>query len=86
MQTWALLRRDGGLTRDEVTVALTELLAPTNQGYGPFVGNVAMGLVFGWVYQKWGRTMPLVVAHTAIDVVAFVGYAALVGKVSWLPG
>ncbi|MFD0482392.1 CPBP family intramembrane glutamic endopeptidase [Kineococcus sp. GCM10028916] len=56
------------------------------QGVGGFVGNVAMGLVFGWVYQKWGRTTPLVVAHTAIDVVAFVGYAALVGKVSWLPG
>ncbi|MEW1956272.1 type II CAAX endopeptidase family protein [Kineococcus sp. NPDC059986] len=56
------------------------------QGVGGFVGNVAMGLVFGWVYQRWGRTTPLVVAHTAIDVVAFVGYAALVGKVSWLPG
>jgi membrane protease YdiL (CAAX protease family) len=56
------------------------------QGLGGFIGNVAMGFVFGWVYQKWGRTMPLVVAHTAIDVVAFVGYAYLVGKVSWLPG
>nr|WP_218886410.1 type II CAAX endopeptidase family protein [Kineococcus aurantiacus] len=56
------------------------------QGVGGFVGNVAMGLVFGYVYQRWGRTAPLVVAHTAIDVVAFVGYAALVGKVSWLPG
>ncbi|WP_432564280.1 CPBP family intramembrane glutamic endopeptidase [Kineococcus sp. SYSU DK003] len=56
------------------------------QGLGGFVGNVAMGFVFGWVYQRWGRTMPLVIAHTAIDVVAFVGYAALVGKVSWLPG
>ena len=56
------------------------------QGLGGFVGNVAMGLVFGWVYRRWGRAMPLVVAHTAIDVVAFVGYALLVGRVSWLPG
>ena len=56
------------------------------QGLGGFVGNVAMGLVLGWVYQRWGRAAPLVVAHTAIDVVAFVGYAALVGRVSWLPG
>lgn len=28
VQTWALLRRDSGLSREEVTVALTELLAP----------------------------------------------------------
>ncbi|MEP6630945.1 MAG: TetR/AcrR family transcriptional regulator [Lapillicoccus sp.] len=28
VQTWALLRRDAGLSRDEVTVALTELLTP----------------------------------------------------------
>ncbi|WP_432490805.1 CPBP family intramembrane glutamic endopeptidase [Kineococcus gypseus] len=55
------------------------------QGLGGFVGNVAMGLVLGWVYRRWGRAMPLVVAHTAIDVVAFVGYAALVGRVGWLP-
>lgn len=56
------------------------------QGLGGFIGNVAMGVVFGWVFQRWGRTLPLIVAHTAIDVVAFVGYAFLVGKVSWLPG
>ncbi len=28
VHTWALLRRDSGLSRDEVTVALTELLSP----------------------------------------------------------
>jgi len=44
------------------------------QGWGPIAGNVAMGIVFGWVYHRWGRVMPLVVAHTAIDVIAFVGY------------
>ncbi|GAA5045196.1 membrane protease YdiL (CAAX protease family) [Thermocatellispora tengchongensis] len=55
------------------------------QGFGGFVGNVVMGLVFGRLYQRWGRAMPLVVAHTLIDVVAFVGYAALRGRVSWLP-
>ncbi len=33
-----------------------------------------MGLVFGWCYKRWGRVMPLVVAHTIIDIVAFVGY------------
>jgi hypothetical protein len=29
--------------------------------------------------------MPMVIAHTLIDAVTFVGYAALVHKVSWLP-
>ncbi|GAA4982833.1 type II CAAX endopeptidase family protein [Kineococcus glutinatus] len=56
------------------------------QGAGGFLGNVIMGLVFGRLYQRWGRVLPLVVAHTAIDVGAFVGYALLVGRVGWLPG
>jgi membrane protease YdiL (CAAX protease family) len=55
------------------------------QGLGGFFGNFAMGLIFGWLYQRWGRTAPLVVAHTLMDLVAFVGYALLVGKVGWLP-
>ncbi|GAA2211532.1 type II CAAX endopeptidase family protein [Nonomuraea monospora] len=55
------------------------------QGFGGFVGNVVMGLVFGRLYQRWGRTMPLIMAHTLIDAVAFVGYAFLRGRVSWLP-
>jgi hypothetical protein len=28
---------------------------------------------------------PLIVAHTLIDSVAFIGYAYLTGRVSWLP-
>ncbi|GAA3074209.1 type II CAAX endopeptidase family protein [Streptomyces olivoverticillatus] len=32
-----------------------------------------------------GRVGPLVAAHALIDVVAFVGYALLAGKVGWLP-
>ncbi|MFI7127075.1 CPBP family intramembrane glutamic endopeptidase [Nonomuraea sp. NPDC050153] len=55
------------------------------QGFGGFIGNVVMGVVFGRLYQRWGRAMPLVVAHTLIDAVAFVGYAFLHGRVSWLP-
>jgi len=47
------------------------------QGFGPFLGNAAMGAVFAEVYRRWGRVMPLVVAHTLIDVVAFVGYQYL---------
>ncbi len=55
------------------------------QGLGGFVGNLAMGLLFGWLYRRWGRVMPFVVAHTLLDVGAFVGYAVLAGNVSWLP-
>lgn len=44
------------------------------QGFGPFVGNLVMGLVFTGLYLRTRRALPLVVAHTMIDVVAFVGY------------
>jgi membrane protease YdiL (CAAX protease family) len=55
------------------------------QGFGGFAGNAAMGVIFALLYRRWGRVMPLVIAHTLIDTVAFVGYAQLHGKVSWLP-
>lgn len=44
------------------------------QGFGGFLGNVAMGVVFGWAYQRWGRVLPLVVAHWLLDIASFVGY------------
>ncbi|WP_240642371.1 CPBP family intramembrane glutamic endopeptidase [Microbacterium sulfonylureivorans] len=44
------------------------------QGFPAMVGNFAMGVVFGWCYRRWGRVMPLVIAHTLIDIIAFVGY------------
>lgn len=52
------------------------------QGIGPIFGNIAMGIVFGWVYQRWGRVMPLVIAHVVIDLVAFIGYPL---AVAWWP-
>jgi membrane protease YdiL (CAAX protease family) len=55
------------------------------QGLGGFVGNIVMGLVFGRVWQRTNRLWMLVGAHTLIDVVAFLGYAALSGRVGWLP-
>jgi membrane protease YdiL (CAAX protease family) len=55
------------------------------QGIGGFVGNMVMGLVFVHLYRRWGRVGPLVVAHSLLDIGAFVGYALLAGKVSWLP-
>jgi len=49
------------------------------QGFGPFIGNAVMGLVFGWIYSRTKRVMPLVVAHALLDIVAFVGFS-LFGK------
>jgi membrane protease YdiL (CAAX protease family) len=44
------------------------------QGAPAFFGNVAMGVLFGWLYSRYGRLLPLVVAHTLIDAIVFVGY------------
>lgn len=44
------------------------------QGVGPGIGNFVMGLVFGYWFQRTKRVWPLVIAHTLLDVVAFVGY------------
>jgi membrane protease YdiL (CAAX protease family) len=53
------------------------------QGFGGFVGNVIMGVVFGWFYHRFGRTTPLIVAHWILDIVSFLGYAV---AVALLPG
>lgn len=55
------------------------------QGFGGFIGNAVMGVIFGRFFHLRGRVLPLVIAHTLINVVAFVGYAELAGRVSWLP-
>jgi uncharacterized protein len=54
------------------------------QGFGAGLGNLAMGLVFGYVWRRTGRLWPLVIAHGIIDTFAFVGYALLAGHLSWL--
>ncbi len=45
------------------------------QGFGPFSGNVVMGIVFAWLYTRTKRVMPLVIAHALLDIVAFVGFS-----------
>jgi membrane protease YdiL (CAAX protease family) len=54
------------------------------QGFGAGLGNLAMGLVFGYAYVRTGRLWPLIVAHALIDAVAFVGYALAADHLSWL--
>lgn len=54
------------------------------QGIGGFVGNLIMGVIFGLIYLRWKRVGPLIVAHTLLDITAFVGYALIAPHVSWL--
>jgi uncharacterized protein len=44
------------------------------QGFGGFAGNAIMGVVFALVFLKWRRVGPLIVAHSLLDIVSFVGY------------
>ena len=55
------------------------------QGLGGFAGNAVMGVIFAMLFLRWRRTTPMIIAHTLIDAVAFIGYALLAGHVSWLP-
>ncbi|MFI9583194.1 CPBP family intramembrane glutamic endopeptidase [Streptomyces sp. NPDC052236] len=84
-----LLRRLGqlGWTPMAALVASSVLRGSYHlyQGIGGFIGNLVMGVVFVLLYRRWGRVGPLVAAHALLDIVAFVGYGLLAGKVGWLP-
>jgi membrane protease YdiL (CAAX protease family) len=54
------------------------------QGFGGFVGNAVMGVIFAYFYLRTRRVLPLVIAHTLLDVFAFVGYTLLKDRVTWL--
>lgn len=54
------------------------------QGFGAGLGNIVMGLVFAYVWQRTGRLWPLIIAHGIIDTVAYVGYALAAGHLGWL--
>ncbi len=47
------------------------------QGFGAFVGNAVMGVVFALFYLRYKRVMPLIIAHALLDIFAFVGYTLL---------
>jgi membrane protease YdiL (CAAX protease family) len=69
------------------TVAASALLRGAYhlyQGFGAFVGNAIMGVVFAIVFARTRRLVPLIVAHTMLDVVSFVGYALLRDHLTFL--
>ncbi|HLR83936.1 MAG TPA: CPBP family intramembrane glutamic endopeptidase [Nocardioidaceae bacterium] len=62
------------------TIALSAVIRGSYhlyQGIGPAIGNAVMGVIFGYWYHRTGRVLPLVIAHSMLDIVAFVGYALL---------
>ena len=54
------------------------------QGIGAFIGNAVMGVVFALFFLRTRRVLPLVVAHTILDIVSFVGYTLLKDRLEWL--
>jgi membrane protease YdiL (CAAX protease family) len=73
--------------RPEYAVAISATIRGSYhlyQGFGGFIGNAVMGIIFGTFFLRWRRATPMIIAHTLIDAVAFIGYALLVGHVSWL--
>jgi membrane protease YdiL (CAAX protease family) len=56
------------------------------QGVAGILGNFVMGLVFGWAYHRWGRVLPLVLAHFLLDAFSFVGYALLAKQLATFGG
>ena len=70
--------RQLGLT-ELAAVATSALLRGTYhlyQGWGGFLGNLAMGALFGLVFVRTRRAWPIVIAHFLLDVGAGVGYIA----------
>jgi len=79
------VRRLGGSAAMAIGIsALVRGLYHLYQGLSGFLGNLVMGAIFATYFQRTGRVVPLIVAHTLIDIVAFVGYALVSPHVSWL--
>ena len=78
--------RQLGLTQSRAVLISSVLRGAYHlyQGFGAGLGNVVMGLVFGYAWCRTGRLWPLVIAHGIIDAVAFVGYILLAGHLGWL--
>jgi membrane protease YdiL (CAAX protease family) len=54
------------------------------QGFGAFVGNAIMGVIFAYFYRRFGRILPLIIAHSILDIVSFVGYDLFAKHISFL--
>lgn len=78
--------RQAGWTKERALSASALLRGSYHlyQGIGGFVGNLVMGVIFGWWFQRTNRVVPLVIAHFLLDAFSFVGYLYLKPHISWL--
>lgn len=67
-----------------VTSALLRGSYHLYQGFGAFLGNAVMGVIFAYFYRRYGRVMPLIIAHSILDIVTFVGYDLFAKHLSFL--
>ncbi|MHB8466292.1 MAG: CPBP family intramembrane glutamic endopeptidase [Acidimicrobiales bacterium] len=79
-----LRQRGWSDTRAVVASAVVRGSYHLYQGFGGGVANALMGLVFGAVYIRRRRVVPLVLAHFLIDAVATIGYVELHSRWHWL--
>lgn len=73
--------------RPATALVLSSLLRGTYhlyQGFSAGLGNIVMGLIFGYAWRRTGRLWPLIIAHGAINTVAYVGYALVADRLGWL--
>lgn len=56
------------------------------QGFAGIIGNFVMGLVFGWAYRRFGRVLPLIIAHFMLDAASFVGFALIAKQLAAFGG
>jgi membrane protease YdiL (CAAX protease family) len=78
--------RQIGWTNERALIASATLRGSYHlyQGFGGFVGNFVMGVVFGWLFQRTKRVWPFVVAHTLLDAFSFIGYVYLHDHIDWI--
>lgn len=74
---WLMIRlRQLGLRTAWIILLPTILRASYHfyQGTSAGIGNAVMGAIFALYFWKTGKVMPLIIAHSLIDIIAFVGY------------
>ncbi|MFX4273850.1 CPBP family intramembrane glutamic endopeptidase [Propionibacteriaceae bacterium Y1685] len=83
---WFVRARQVGMSWAWVIISSALIRASYHlyQGFGGFIGNLIMGLIFGVIFLKCRRVMPLVITHILIDIAAFVGYTLISPYVTWL--
>lgn len=77
MVGYLLLRLRERGRKDTTIIWLSAIIRGTYhlyQGVGGFLGNLVMGLVFGYFFKRTGRLAPLLFAHFILDAAIFVGY------------